>query len=597
MDKNQIIGISLIALIVVAFTIINKPSAEQIQREQEVRDSIAAIESSRIDSTADVVVDATLSAGKDTSKFVEPSEKEEFYTLQNEKLEVRISNFGGKVAYLKLKEYQRHDSTDLILVEPGSNHFGFGLDGGINTDGLPFSKIAETDSSITLKGVLPTGGAAIFTYTMSKDDYRVHFDTEWEGVKPNKLVWTQDILQQERRAETERMKTSVFFKNDGEKPDYVSERKNEDEEELGEKASVDWIAFKQQFFSQTLVPDQKYPKGYLSQNWQEGDEFIRKLHASMELQESNKHGFTYFFTPNHYNTLKKYDIELERLIYLGWGIFGWVNRFFVIPIFNVLSKVTQSYGLIIAILTIIFKGLLLFFTYKAFLSGAKMRVLKPELDALKKKHDGDMQAQQAEQMKLYQATGVSPLGGCLPLFVQMPILLALFNFFPNSFELRQKSFLWVTDLSSYDSVLELGFTIPAYGDHVSLFALLMTISTFIYTLINQAYQPQQQKELKYLPYVMPFIFLTFLNNYSAALSYYYFLANVISIGQTFLFKAFVNEDKLRLQIAETREKKKGETKGGAAPAKGMQGRMQDWLAKQQRKQQTQQQQPKSKRKK
>ena len=213
-----------------------------------------------------------------------------------------------------------------------------------------------------------------------------------------------------------------------------------------------------------------------------------------------------------------------------------------------------------------------------------MRVLKPELDALKKKHEGDMQAQQAEQMKLYQATGVSPLGGCLPLFVQMPILLALFNFFPNSFELRQKSFLWVTDLSSYDSVLELGFSIPGYGDHVSLFALLMTISTFIYTLINQSYQPQQQKELKYLPYIMPFIFLTFLNNYSAALSYYYFLANVISIGQTYLFKAFVNEDKLKLQIAETREKKKAKGNGGAAPATGMQGRMQEWLEKQQRKQ-------------
>jgi YidC/Oxa1 family membrane protein insertase len=217
-----------------------------------------------------------------------------------------------------------------------------------------------------------------------------------------------------------------------------------------------------------------------------------------------------------------------------------------------------------------------------------MRVLKPELDIIKKKHDGDMQAQQQEQMKLYQTTGVSPFGGCLPMLVQMPILLALFNFFPNSFELRQQSFLWAHDLSTYDSIYEFGFSIPGYGDHISLFALLMTVTTFVYTLINQSYQPPQQKELKYLPYFMPLIFLTFLNSYSAALSYYYFLANLFSIGQTFLFKAFVNEDKLKAQIEEKKKQKAGA--GASSSGGGMQGRMQEWMEKQQRKQQALQQQ-------
>lgn len=594
MDRNQIIGISLIALIVVAFSIYNRPSPEEIQREQALRDSLEAVEKAQVDASEAIEEERPQIIAADEADTLAPTQEEEFFTLQNPKLEVRISNRGGKVAYLKLKEYQRHDSTELVLVEPGSNHFGFNVGDGSNTDGLWFSKVGQTDSSLTLRAKV-SSGAVLFTYTMSKDDYQVKFDTDWEGVKPSKLVWTQEIIQQEKRIENERMKTSIYFKNDGEKPDYVSERKDEDEEQLGEDGTVEWIAFKQQFFSQALVPDKNYPKGYLSQNWQEGDEFVRQLHASMDLEESSDHSFTYFFVPNHYKTLKKYDLGLERLIYLGWGIFGWVNRFFVIPIFNILSQVTHNYGVIIAILTLLFKGLLLFFTYKAFLSGAKMRVLKPELDAIKKKHDGDMQTQQSEQMKLYQATGVSPLGGCLPLFVQMPILLALFNFFPNSFELRQKSFLWVTDLSTYDAVISWGGNIPVidwiFQGHISLFAVLMTISTFIYTLINQSYQPQQQKELKYLPYIMPFIFLTFLNNYSAALSYYYFLANVISIGQTFLFKAFINEDKLRAQIAETREKKKANGKGGAAPT-GMQGKMQDWLEKQQRKQQAQQQKPK-----
>ncbi|MBI1184503.1 membrane protein insertase YidC [bacterium] len=596
MDKNQIIGISLLVVLVIAFSIFNRTSEDELIKEQKRLDSLEAVENM---ANKDLVGEnaTTLSALNDSAAAVDSAAAqvaalEELYTLENEKMVVKISNHGGKVAFIQLKDYQRGDSTDLVLTTPGNNYFSFTYNNNHNTNELWFNKVEANEQSVVLTATID-GGKVTHEFNISENDFILGFESNWQGPQPEQLVWTERILQQEHLAQNERLKTSVYFKENGEEPDYVSERKNDDDEEVGEETGVAWISFKQQFFNQTLIPEDGFKKGYLTQKYEPDANYIKELHASMDLPQESQHKFRFIFAPNHYSTLSKYDIQLERVVNLGWGIFGWVNRFLVIPVFNLLSKVTSNYGIIILVLTILFKGVLLFFTYKSFLSGAKMRVLKPELDAIKKKFDGDMQAQQSEQMKLYQATGVSPFGGCLPMLVQMPILLALFNFFPNSFELRQKSFLWVTDLSSYDSVYDFGFNIPFYGDHISLFALLMTISTFVYTVINQSYQPPQQKELKYLPYIMPIVFLSFLNSYSAALSYYYFLANLMSIGQTFLFKAFVDEDKLRAQIDE-RRKNKGASAGGG----GVQGKMQDWLEKQQRKQQAlQQQQQKSGKKK
>lgn len=607
MDKNQVIGFALLGAILVAFFMLNQPSEEELAAMERQKDSIAQIEASQSPiaddtqaelSSNDTEAEAVLNQADSTVEVTAPKE-EELYTLENDKLILKVSNKGGHVVYAQLKEYDRYDSTELILIDEGSNALSFNYNETSSTENLWFEG-SLTDGN-TLSLVARDGSDEVtYSYKLSDNSYDVDFNTKWTGSAPDKMVWNQKLRQQEKRAESERLKSTIYFKEAGEKPDYVSERKNDDEEILEGEKSIDWISFKQQFFNQAIVYNDGFQKGTLKQSYVEGESYIKDLHASMDLDQKAEHSFKLIFIPNLYPTLKSYDISLERVVYLGWGVFGWVNRFLVIPIFSVLSKVTSNYGLIIAILTFIFKGLLLFFTYKSFLSGAKMRVLKPELDAIKKKNDGDMQAQQAEQMKLYQATGVSPLGGCLPMLVQMPILLALFNFFPNSFELRQQSFLWVPDLSTYDAVITWGGHIPLidsiFQNHISLFALLMTISTFVYTLINQSYQPQQQKELKYLPYIMPFIFFTFLNNYSAALSYYYFLANLISIGQTFVFKAFIDENKLRLQLEENRAKKAA---GGAATTSGggMQGRMQAWMEKQQKKQQGLQQQQRSKKKK
>ena len=254
----------------------------------------------------------------------------------------------------------------------------------------------------------------------------------------------------------------------------------------------------------------------------------------------------FYFGPNHYQTLRQYDVDLERLVYLGYAIVRPVNKYLIIPLFNFLNKYITNFGIIILLLTVLIKTALFPFTYKSYMSQAKMRALKPEIDELNKKFSKDkaMEKQQAT-MALYKKAGVNPMGGCLPMLLQFPILIAMFFFYPNSIELRQESFLWATDLSTYDSILELPFTIPFYGDHVSLFCLLMTVTTVVSTRLNQqATTSQGMPGMKTMMYIMPLMFLFILNNYSSGLSYYYFLANLITIGQTYLIRSFIDEDKI-----------------------------------------------------
>jgi YidC/Oxa1 family membrane protein insertase len=322
---------------------------------------------------------------------------------------------------------------------------------------------------------------------------------------------------------------------------------------------------KQQFFTQVLVAESGFDKPTRLETVAglEGENFVKQMNISLTLPYNHgvKESFPmhFYFGPNHVQYLKRAGDDLEKQIPLGWGIFGWVNRFIVIPIFNFLNGFNWNYGIIILVLTIAIKLMLLPLTFKAYLSQAKMKVLRPEIEEIQGKHKEDPMKMQQEMLGLYKKAGVSPLGGCLPMLLQLPILIAMFRFFPQSIELRQESFLWADDLSTYDSILDLPFKIWGYGDHVSLFTLLMTVSTLLITMVNSQ-TTMTNPQMKWMMYLMPIIFLGVFNNYSAGLSYYYFLANIISIGQQFLFKSFVDDDEIHRKIQENKKRPQSQTK-------------------------------------
>ena len=377
------------------------------------------------------------------------------------------------------------------------------------------------------------------------------------------ISWSDALHAQEKSLTNERNVTTIYYRDGDEDVDYLSERKD-DEEEL--TTSVKWISFKQQFFSTSLIAKDRFASAELKTNTREIDDahYLKTLQAEMSIEfnpQSNKGiAFDLYMGPNKYRTLRKLDLDLERQIPLGWSFapLAWINRGAVIPVFNWLESYGMSYGIIILVLTIMLKIVLLPIAFRTYKSSAKMRVLKPEIDEIGKKFpkkEDSMKKQQAT-MALYKKAGVSPMAGCVPMLLQFPILIAMFRFFPASIELRQQGFLWADDLSSYDSIVDLGFNIPFYGDHVSLFTLLMTISTIIYTRINNQMMASsnQMPGMKTVMYIMPIMFLGFFNSYASGLSYYYLLANLITFGQMFIIRRMIDEDKLRAKIEAHKKK-------------------------------------------
>jgi YidC/Oxa1 family membrane protein insertase len=380
------------------------------------------------------------------------------------------------------------------------------------------------------------------------------------GINYMNLEWQMKTPQTEKSKSNQDMYTGIQYQYSADKEvDYLSFTST-DEDEIN--ARLNWVAFKQQFFSAILIAKEGFdkPTTLTSITTNEDSKFIKDLAVNFKIPYQHKTNeqlnFQFYFGPNHYKTLKSYNAGFEELVPLGWGIFGWVNKYAIIPIFDFLSKFRFNYGIIILLLTIIIKLALAPFTYRAFLSQAKMKVLKPEIDKINEKLKGKepMKIQQ-ETMGLYRKAGVNPMGGCLPMLFQFPILIAMFRFFPASIELRQQSFLWADDLSSYDSIYELGFSIPFYGDHISLFTLLMTISTLMYTHMNSSTMATgQMAQMKWMMYLMPVMFLGFFNNYAAGLSYYYFLANMFTFTQQYFMKRFIDEDAILAQLEANKKK-------------------------------------------
>ncbi len=574
-DKNSLIGLLLMGFILIIFNTYFFPQME-VETNKEESITIAApsneatIEQSENQITADAIVVDSIANQQQLNLYgvfanaAIGSERESI--LENDKLKVIFSNKGGRITSVILKEFQTYDSLPLQLFDGDSSRFNlqFSIGKAIETHNLYFSS-KQNGNSLSMKLIADAYHYVEYIYTIT-DDYLIDFDINLvgmeklvpSGVNYMNLEWQMKTPQTEKSKSNQDMYTGIQYQYSTDKEvDYLSFTSS-DEEKINSKLT--WVAFKQQFFSSIFIAKDGFKKPtHLVSEKNENSKYIKDLSAQFELPYSHKNNeqlsFQFYFGPNHYKILKSYNASFEELIPLGWGIFCWVNQYIIINIFDFLSRYMSNYGLIILLLTIIIKLALSPFTYKAYLSQAKMKVLKPEIDKLTEKHKkkDPMKAQQ-ETMALYRKAGVNPMGGCLPMLFQFPILIAMFRFFPASIELRQKSFLWADDLSSYDSIMTLPWDIPFYGDHVSLFTLLMTVSTVMYTKMNSQSMGGQMEQMKWIMYLMPVMFLGFFNNYASALSYYYFLANIFTFSQQYFMKRFIDDEAILAQLEANKKK-------------------------------------------
>ena len=596
MDKNTILGFVLIALIVLGFSQLNKPNEKELALKQRYNDSIALVEQNKVESIAKVTK-ATVATDStqvnDTTKnansldafgdfSVSAKGEEKFFTLENELVKVTLSNKGGRIYSVLLKKYFKKDtlnnSLPLILFNDQESNMGFTLvtnnNRVLNSSDLYFESVTgvtkDANGNQTLILRLKTTGAAYldFAYTLPPKDYLVSFGMKANsmntvmpaGINSLDMQWSAKIRQQEKGRTFEDRYSSIDYKYVADDVEKLSESKNE-EKKLTNK--VKWIAFKDQFFSSILIADEALNSTTLKSTLESVNSGYLKAYTaemSVPFDPTGKTPttFRFFFGPNQYKILSAIDhstkpdsdLQLNKLIPLGWGIFGWVNRFAIIPMFNFFSLFMSNFGLIILLMTVVIKLVLFPLTYKSYISSAKMRVLKPEIDEINAKIPADKAAErQKATMELYGKVGVSPMSGCLPTLLQMPILFAMFSFFPAAIELRQQSFLWATDLSAYDSIMTLPFTVPfGFGNHISLFCLLMTATNIVFTKLNMANTPTNDQMggnmMKWMMYLMPLMFLFMFNNYASGLSYYYFISTLISIAQTYVIRATVDEKKM-----------------------------------------------------
>ncbi|MDR2847795.1 MAG: membrane protein insertase YidC [Bacteroidales bacterium] len=600
MDRNTIIGLLLIIGILVGYSIWSRPSQEEMERMKHKRDSIALVnqaEQARLAeeiSRAQALPVATDTTAADSIKQQQLKDTfgafsgaatgaNRFITMENDLMKVTFATQGGRPYSVELKDYKRFDQSPLILFNGDSTLFGFTFfaqNQRIATTGLFFEPSTDqqaiqlTTDSATLRMRLKAGDNAYieYCYTMKAGEYMMGFDVRLVNI--NTLIpanqtqidfnWQVYSPRQEKGADNENTYTGLFYKYYLDDVEDLSATKEKDDKKIATR--LNWVTFKQQFFSWSLIAKESFANAELSsQKMLDQSRYIKKYDAVVGMEFNSRAPeqlipLSMYFGPNHYKTLKRYDAGLEQLVPLGGNIIRWINRFVIIPLFDWLGGFISNFGLIILLMTIVIKLGLLPLTFKSFMSSAKMRVLKPQIDEINARipKDKAMERQQAT-MALYKKVGVSPMGGCLPMLLQMPILFAMFRFFPASIELRQQSFLWATDLSTYDSILDLPFTIPFYGDHISLFTLLMTAATIISMRMSSGQtDTSAMPGMKTMMYIMPVMFLFFLNNFSAGLTYYYFVANVITITQNEIFKRSIDEEKLlkKLQANSAKPTKK-----------------------------------------
>ena len=502
--------------------------------------------------------------------------KEKITVLQNDLVKIEISSKGGHVVRVQLKKYTTFDSLPLYLVDKKNHGFNIkftGVDGrSVSTSKLhfyPTTKRVQGKQILSMKSILSEGKHIEYIYTLPSDDYMLDFSIHTLGMSDYidtsegaNLYWNMKTTNHEKSKVYENRYTEMYYSKNNGKIDYLSAGGIDQED--GDE-NIRWIAYKQHFFSSVLVTDKRFKTASLRSEIIEDESVFTKLFSSvlpLELKNGNiNYDMNLYYGPNDLKVLGEYEYQLRELVPLGWGIFGLVNEYFIYPTFRFFHSMGLSVGLAILFLTFVVKTLLFPVTYKNFLSTAKMRVIRPEVNELNKKLEkADPMKKQQATMELYRKAGVNPMAGCLPMLLQMPILFAMFKFFPIAIELRQQPFLWATDLSSYDSIYDFGFDVPLYGDHISLFALLMSLSTLLYTVMSGSAgmsQPSQpgMPNMKLIMYMMPIMMIFFFNDFASGLSYYYLLANMINIVQIIIIKRYIiDEGKIHAQIQENKKK-------------------------------------------
>ena len=593
MDKNTIIGFLLIAALLFGYSWLNQPTPEELAQAR-YNDSIAMVQARELQNMlneeqkpAEELLDSAEIDAKIKSKFgvfsnASQGESEKI-TLSNDLLEVQFDSKGGVPVKATLKEYSRYDSLPVVLFDETDNKLGFLFKPSgrvISTNDLYFVPQQTSDSTLMMTLFSDAGSTFTMKYTLPSDSYMLDVQVMQEGMEyvlPHNLtnldfVWEQKLRSQEKGRLFEERNSALYYKRSGAEVDNLSEA---DEDSENVQLGIKWLGFKNQFFSSVLIANNRFNGAQLySKAIKDDSTYLKafKAETSFDYNPINPEGpsFKIFMGPNLYPLLKSYDsgveeadeLNLDELIPLGWTLFRWINVYLIIPVFTFLGGFIGNYGLIILLLTIIIKIIILPLTYKSYMSTAKIRVLRPQIEEINAKYPGNEKAleRQRATMELYSKAGASPMSGCLPMLLQMPILIAMFAFFPSSIELRGESFLWADDLSTYDAILTWDANIPViswiFGNHLSLFCLLMTITNIIYTKINMDSQASgaQMPGMKWMMYLMPVMFLVFFNNYAAGLSYYYFVSLLITILQTFAFRKFVDEEKVLAKLKENQKK-------------------------------------------
>ena len=593
MNKNTIIGFVLIGLIMFGFSFYQSKQYQKQAEAQAQLDSLAMVERA-IQAAAD---SALLDSGETTAVKVQVENtpvykdsllnqarnaQEQIIALANDKINVEFTTKGAQFHSVKINDYMSYDSTALYLVKPQMSQYGINLYAGeyINTKDFVFDVVEHNDSVLVMRMPFSNGGYLQQKYTLAAGSYHVSNELSISGnviprnVSSLDIDWTLTVPRLEKGYKNEKQYSKLDYYFDGDKkPEQIGRGRDASERV---NAKFKWFAFQQQFFSAIMTAPQEFASSDdLSVKFFSEDEYKEqgklmtchaKLRSEFQPGQDVVIPYEFYFGPNDYEVLKSYDQSYEDIIPLGGWIVSWISRFVIIPCFALLGRFLTNYGLIILLMTILIKIVVSPLTIKSYKSSAKMQVLKPEIDQLNKKYPNEKDAMKKQQamMDLYRKAGVSPMGGCLPMLLQMPVLFAMFRFFPACIDLRQQKFLWADDLSAYDSIVDFGFNVPLLGDHLSLFALLMAVTMFFYSRMTsgQMSDDPNMAGMKFMSlWLMPIMMFFICNNLSAALSYYYLLSNIITMGQTWYVRKFiVTEDKVRAEMVANSNKPKQKSK-------------------------------------